>query len=97
VVAGGSLRSRRAVMNLRVLCAHHLPECEVEVADLHHAPVMADAHGVVAVPTLLRLAPLPVRRVVGDLADTQAVLRGLGLVPPPPDAPPDAAPPVAGR
>jgi hypothetical protein len=89
VVAGGSRQSRRAILNLRRLCAHHLPECEVEVADLYRAPGLARDQGVVAAPTLLRLSPLPVRRIVGDLADAGAVLRALGLdssAPPPPPA-----------
>jgi circadian clock protein KaiB len=79
VVAGGNAHSRSAIENLRQLCAHHLPPCEVEVLDIYRDPSLAARYQVVAAPTLLRLSPLPVRRVVGDLADAAAVLCGLGL------------------
>jgi len=84
VVAGGSAQSRRATANLRALCARHLPPCEVEVLDVYGAPDLAARHGVRAAPTLVRLAPTPVRRIAGDLGDHAAVLRALGLPPPRP-------------
>jgi len=80
VVAGGSGRSRRAIENLTAFCAAHLPGgVDVEVVDIYRHPEMAQRYQVIAAPTLVRLAPLPVRRVVGDLSQTAAVLRGLEL------------------
>ena len=79
-VAGGHGRSRRAIENLRLLCATHLPPgTEVEVVDVFRPPSGAAAHGVAVAPTLVRLSPLPVRQVAGDLSDTPSVLRGLDL------------------
>ena len=79
-VAGGHDRSRRAIENLRRLCANHVPYgARVEVVDIHRAARHALRHHVVVVPALLRLSPPPLRRVVGDLSDTPAVLRGLDL------------------
>lgn len=79
-VAGGHDRSRRAIENLRRLCASHLPPgAQVEVVDIHRAAAQALRHAVAVAPTLLRLSPPPPRRVVGDLSDTPAVLRGLDL------------------
>ena len=80
VVAGGSGRSRRAIENLSALCATHLPGAvDVEVVDIYRNPELAERYQVIAAPTLVRLSPLPVRRVVGDLSHTAAVLRGLDL------------------
>lgn len=79
-VAGGHDRSRRAIENLRRLCASHFPYgALVEVVDIHRAVSDALRHQVTVVPALLRLSPPPLRRVVGDLSDTPAVLRGLDL------------------
>lgn len=79
-VAGGHDRSRRAIENLRRLCASHFPYgARVEVVDIHRALSDALRHQVMVVPSLLRLSPPPIRRVVGDLSDTPAVLRGLDL------------------
>jgi len=79
-VAGGHDRSRHAIGNLRRLCASHFPYgARVEVVDIHRAPAEALRHGVTVAPVLVRLAPPPVRRVVGDLSDMPGVLRGLDL------------------
>lgn len=79
-VAGGHDHSRRAIANLRHLCSLHLPpDAEVEVLDIQRAPASALRHQVLVAPTLLRLFPLPHRRVVGDLSDVAQVLRALDL------------------
>lgn len=82
-VAGGQGRSRRAIANLRRLCACHLPPgVAVEVIDIHRNPAAAARSGIAVVPTLLRRFPPPQRRLVGDLSDTGAVLAALDLRPP---------------
>lgn len=69
-VAGGAPRSRRAIELVSLVCARHLPDsAELEVVDVYRDPALAAEHGVRGVPTLVRLAPGPIRRMVGDLGD----------------------------
>ena len=76
-VAGSTMLSQHAVGNLRRICDAHLPgQVDLEVIDIYQQPELAGQHQVVAVPTLLKLRPLPVRRVIGDLSATERVLRG---------------------
>lgn len=83
-VAGNTIRSRRAIENLRALCAEHLPgQVSLEVVDIHQQPVLAERHQIVAAPTLVKVRPLPTRRVVGDLSQPERVLRALDLPPTP--------------
>jgi circadian clock protein KaiB len=82
VVAGGSERSRRAIENLRRVRTEHLPGMiDLEVIDLFQQPELAEKYQVIAAPTLIKLLPLPVRRIVGDLSREERVLRVLGVVP----------------
>jgi len=79
-ITSASPRSTRAVVNLRRLLDHHLPDrYALEVLDIAGNVEQARADQIVAAPTLLRLAPLPVRRVIGDLSDTGKVLAGLEI------------------
>ena len=79
-VAGSSPRSQRTIENLRRICDERLNgRVDLEIADLYQQPQLASLHQVVAAPTLLRLQPLPLRRIIGDLSDEATVLRGLGL------------------
>ncbi len=81
-VAGGTVLSQQAVRNLRRFCDAHLSgQVDLEVVDIYQQPELAGRHQVVAVPTLLKLRPLPVRRIIGDLSATERVLRGLDLPP----------------
>jgi len=69
-VAGASSRSLRAVDNVRDFCERELTgNYDLEVVDLYRAPEQARTAQVVAVPTLLRSKPGPVRRVIGDMSD----------------------------
>ncbi len=78
-IAGDAPNSVMAVANLTSLCAEHFPSSvNIEVVDLLEHPGRALADGIVVTPTLLRLSPLPVQRVVGSLRDTQRVLLALG-------------------
>ena len=79
-VTGTTARSTRAIANLRQLCEQHLPDrYELEVVDVYQQPELAARAQLVAVPTLIKRLPLPLRRLVGDLSDRQRVLAGLDL------------------
>ena len=81
-VAGNSVLSQQAIENLRRICAENLPERIIlEVIDIYQQPALAEENQVVAVPTLVKLLPLPVRRIIGDLSKTERVLRGLDIAP----------------
>ena len=79
-VAGSNARSRRTIANLRGLCAAHLAgRVELEVVDIYQQPQLAEQDQVVAAPTLVKLAPPPLRRIIGDLSDEARVMHALGL------------------
>jgi circadian clock protein KaiB len=79
-VAGQSPKSLRALTNLKTLCEEHVAgPYEVEVIDLLERPELARSDDIVAIPTLVRRMPLPLRRVIGDLSNTERVLVGLSL------------------
>ncbi len=79
-VAGSTLRSQRAISNLRRICDRHVSgPIDLEVIDIYQQPDLAGHYQIVAAPTLVKLLPLPVRRMVGDLSSTERVLRGLDL------------------
>ena len=79
-VAGNTPRSLRTIANLHRLCAEHLPDrTELEVVDIYQQPHLAERDQVVAAPTLVKLVPPPLRRIIGDLSDEARVLRALDL------------------
>jgi|SRR5687767_4003116 len=79
-VAGASLTSRNALANLEQLCQQHIPgQYRIEIVDLLTHPALAVEHGVVAVPMVVREAPVPIRKVVGDLSNIEVALRVLQL------------------
>jgi circadian clock protein KaiB len=79
-VAGQSPKSLRAIENLTVICEEHMAgQYDIEVIDLLEQPRLAKGDEIVAVPTLIRALPEPVRRIIGDLSDTDRVLVGLQL------------------
>ena len=81
-VAGQSPRSVRALENLRRLCDEHLEgRFTVQVIDLLENPTLARGDEIIAVPTLVRKLPEPMRKIIGDLSDTEKVLVGLQLKP----------------
>ena len=80
VVAGRTPRSQRAIENLRMICDEHLAGAvDLEVIDIYQQPELARQFQVIAAPTLIRMLPLPIRRVIGDLSTTERVLRGLEI------------------
>ena len=82
-IAGTSPRSQRTIENLRRICRQHLADRHnLVIVDIYQQPDLAEADQVVAAPTLLKLTPEPLRRIIGDLSDEARVLRGLGIFPP---------------
>lgn len=89
-VAGQTPKSLHAMENLRRACDEHMPgRYRIEVVDLLENPQLAADDQIVAVPTLVRKLPEPIRKIVGDLSDTERLLVGLQVRP---VRGPDAAP-----
>ncbi len=83
-IAGGTPKSARAVANLKRLCEAKLRgRYELTVIDLYQRPEEAAADQIVAVPTLIKKLPLPLRRLIGDLSDGNRVLLALDIKPDP--------------
>jgi circadian clock protein KaiB len=81
-VAGQTVKSLRAFANLKRICEEHLAgEYQIEVVDLLKHPQLAAGEQIFALPTLVRQLPEPVRRIIGDLSNTERVLVGLDLRP----------------
>ncbi len=81
-VAGQTPRSVLAFSNLSKLCEDHLAgKYTIEVIDLLENPQLARGDQIVAIPTLVRKLPVPVRKIIGDLSNTERVLVGLDLRP----------------
>ena len=79
-VAGNAPNSQRAVANAKKLCAEHFAsKYELEIVDMHEHPQRAMADGIIVTPTLLKLSPPPILRVIGNLSDTNQVLTALGV------------------
>ena len=81
-IAGQTPKSVTAFANLKRLCEEHLPgRYQIEVIDLMQQPQLAAGDQIVAIPTLIRKLPEPLRRIVGDLSNTERTLVGLQLRP----------------
>jgi circadian clock protein KaiB len=79
-VAGQTAKSLQAFANLKRICEEHLAgEYRIEVVDLLKNPQLAKGDQILAVPTLVRKLPEPVRKIIGDLSNTERVLVGLDL------------------
>ncbi len=79
-VAGQTARAVKAFENLKKICEEHLKgKYSIEVIDLLVSPQLARGDQIVAVPTLVRKLPQPVRKIIGDLSNTEKVLVGLDL------------------
>jgi circadian clock protein KaiB len=81
-VAGQTPKSITAFANLKRICDEHLEgKCSVEVIDLMVSPQLAKGDQILAVPTLVRKLPEPVKKIIGDLSNTERVLVGLDIKP----------------
>ena len=78
-VAGQSVRSQRAMANLRDICDRLAQKCELTIVDVLELPQLAEDDRILATPTVIRQRPLPVRRVIGDLSDPEKLVQWLNL------------------
>jgi circadian clock protein KaiB len=79
-VAGQTPRSLTAFRNLKAICEDHLKgRYDIEVIDLLEQPQLSRGDQILAIPTLVRKLPQPIRKIIGDLSDTERVLIGLDL------------------
>ena len=79
-VAGLMPKSMLAIANMKKICEEHLHgQYELEVIDLYQQPQLAQGDQIVAVPALIKKLPSPLRRIIGDMSDTERVLVGLDL------------------
>ena len=81
-IAGTNPRSSRAIENVRHICEEHLAgRYDLEVIDLYKQPVLSKGEQIVAVPTLIKRLPAPLRKFIGDMSNTDRILVGLDLQP----------------
>jgi circadian clock protein KaiB len=81
-VAGQTRKSLAAFANLKRICEEHLAgKYRIEVIDLLENPQLAKGDQILAIPTLVRQLPPPIKKIIGDLSDTEKVLVGLDLRP----------------
>jgi len=81
-VTGSTPRSQQAIQNIRHICEEYLTgQYELEVIDVSQYPEQARKYQILAVPTLLKELPSPLRKVVGDLSEKEKVLEGLNIQP----------------
>ena len=79
-VAGSSPQSVRAIANVKKICEENLHgRYELQVIDLYQQPQLEQGEQIIAAPTLIKKLPLPLRRIIGDMSNTERVLVGLDL------------------
>lgn len=79
-VAGQTPKSLSAIANIKKICEENLQErYALEVIDLYEQPQLAQGDQIIALPTLIKQLPPPLRRIIGDLSDTERVLVGLDI------------------
>ena len=81
-VTGMTSRSAHAIENLQTFCEKHLAgRYELQVIDVYQQPELTRSEQIVAIPTLIKKLPLPLRRLIGDMSDEERVLVGLDILP----------------
>ncbi len=81
-VAGVTPRSANAIRNIKKICEEHLRgRYDLQVIDVYQHPTLAEGEQIIAAPTLIKKLPLPLRRFIGDMSDTEKILVGLDLRP----------------
>jgi circadian clock protein KaiB len=79
-ITGTTPHSMRAIVNIRKICEEHLQgRYDLEVIDISKRPTLAEGEQIIAAPTLIKQLPLPLRRFIGDLSQTERILLGLDL------------------
>jgi len=80
-VAGQTSKSSQAIKNIKSICEQHLKgRYELQVIDIYQQPTLAEGEQIIAVPTLVKKLPVPLRRFIGTMADEERILMGLDLV-----------------
>jgi circadian clock protein KaiB len=81
-VTGMTPRSTEAIQNIKEICEKHLKgRYDLEVIDIYQQPSLAQGEQIIATPTLIKKLPLPLRKFIGNLADTERIILGLDLRP----------------
>ena len=81
-VTGMTSKSSRAIANVQKTCEKYLKGCyELEVIDIYQQPTLAKGEQIIATPTLIKKLPLPLRKLIGDMSDTERFLVGIDLKP----------------
>jgi circadian clock protein KaiB len=79
-VTGATPNSSRAIANIKDICEMHLKgKYELEIIDVYQQPLTAQHEQIVALPLLVKKSPLPERKLIGDMSDTEKVLKGLNI------------------
>lgn len=79
-ITGYTPQSERAISNLRRICEKEMPDqFEIRIIDVLQSPELAEKDRIIATPTLIKDLPPPLRRIIGDLSNTERVLRGLDI------------------
>ena len=79
-IIGSTRHSTTAIMNIRKICEQHLEgRYDLDVVDISQHPTLAAGEQIIAAPTLIKKLPLPLRRFIGDMSQTERILRGLDL------------------
>ncbi len=80
-VTGMTSKSQQAIRNIKKICEEHLEGYDLEVIDIYRNPVLAKGDQIIAAPTLIKKIPLPIRKFIGDMSETEKILMGLDLHP----------------
>ncbi|HUQ84850.1 MAG TPA: circadian clock KaiB family protein [Candidatus Limnocylindrales bacterium] len=81
-VTGATPQSIKAVKNIKEICEDHLKNhYSLEIIDIYQQPILAEGDQIIAAPTLIKQLPYPLKKLIGDMSDTERVLVGLDLKP----------------
>lgn len=81
-ITGMTPNSKRAVENVKKICEEYLQgRYELEIIDIYQEPALAEGAQIIAAPTLVKKLPFPLRKLIGDMSNTNKVLAGLDLFP----------------
>jgi len=81
-ITGLTVNSISAIKNIKDICERYLKHrYELEIIDIYQQPSLAEGEQIIAAPTLIKKLPLPLRKVIGDMSNTEKVLLGLDLRP----------------
>src|SRR5512147_11847 len=79
-VTGMTPRSTKAIENIKKICEDHLKgRYDLEIVDIYQQPTLAEGEQIIAAPTLVKKLPLPLRRFIGDMSNTERILLGMDL------------------